>query len=310
MKTEKNGYLYLLITVMLFSTYEAVVKTLVNKIDPFQINFIRFLVGGLILFVFLLVKSDIKISMNDFFWLVGVGIINVVLSMSLMQLSLYMKGAQASVSAVVFSSNPIFVAVFAAIMDREKLSVNKIAGLFIGLIGILVIFEDKFITGFSDFKSPFFALLSAVFYGLYTVLGRRLSIRLGSLKMNAYSFIFGSVALLPLLLFFRIPVVRFDYSGLWQVVYLSVFVTGLAYLSYFKGLSIAGASKGSLVFFVKPALASAIAVIFLKEQMTVNLVIGTVLVILGITTVIYWNGFKEKIASNLKDFCIKWRINK
>ena len=295
MKAERSGYIYLLLTVFLFSTYEVVSKTLVNKIDPFQINFIRFLIGGVILFCFLLYKSDIGVSLKDMGWLLLIGAINVALSMSLMQLSLYQPNAKASVAAVVFSSNPIFVTIFSSLIDKEKVTMNKIMGLVVGMTGIIVVFSDKI--GAAGFKSPLLALFSAIFYGLYTVMGRRLSVRVGSLKMNAYSFIGGSLVLLPFLLIFKHPVLNFDYSGIFQVMYLSVFVTGLAYLMYFKGLSILGASKGSLVFFMKPVFASLIAVVFLGEKITLNLIFGTLLIISGIGIVIYWSAIKNWLVN-------------
>jgi len=36
------GYLFILVTVVFFSTYEVVSKTIIGKVDPFQINFLRF----------------------------------------------------------------------------------------------------------------------------------------------------------------------------------------------------------------------------------------------------------------------------
>lgn len=302
MKKDGLGYLYLFNTVVLFSTYEVVSKTLVGKIDPLQTIFIRFFIGGLLLFMLLLFKRDLAIAWKDFLQLFLVGIINVAVSMSLLQLSIYSAGSQASVVAVVFSSNPIFVSVFAAWIDKEKIRMYKVLGLLAGILGIAVIFMDKLRLDFSQLQSPLLALASAVFYGLYTVLGRKLSIRVGSLKMNAYSFIAGSIMMIPLLLALRIPVIRFEASGIYQMIYLSFFVTGLAYFTYFKGLAVVGASSGSLVFFIKPVLASVIAIIFLKEQPGINLFTGTALIVAGIVIVIHGNKIKEKISSKFAGF--------
>lgn len=296
------GYSYLLITVILFSTYEVVSKTLVGKIDPFQINFIRFLTGGAILFLLLLLKGDLKIGRKDFYGVIMLGIINVALSMSLLQVSLYIPGSKASVAAVIFSSNPVFVTVFSSVFEKEKLAPYKITGLFIGLAGIGIIFSEKLDMGGGNLLSPLLALLSALFYGLYTVIGRRVSVRIGSLKMNAYSFVLGSLCLLPVMLFYKVPLFTFDYSGIGQVAYLSVFVTGVAYLAYFKGLTLVSASSGSLVFFIKPILASLIAILFLREAATVNLFAGTCLVAAGIVVVVFWPQIRVKIVEKLQEF--------
>jgi len=286
LKKGVSSFFYLANTIILFSTYEVVSKTLVNKVNPFQINFIRFFIGGIILLAFLAVKKNVFIGLKDLGATALIGIINVVISMNLIQISLFMEGAKASVVAVIFSSNPIFVSLIAVLIDKEKINYIKLIGLIMGVVGIFAIFfEDISLSG-TDFISPLLAMLSAAFFGLYTVLGRKVSVRIGSLKMNAYSFIIGSLTLLPILAFFKMPVIRFDHSAMGQIIYLSVFVTGIAYLTYFKGLSIAGAGKGSLVFFVKPVLASVIAIVYLKEQAAASLFIGTALILSGITLVI------------------------
>ncbi len=294
MSKNTKGILYLIITVFFFSTYEVVGKNLSDRVNPFEINLIRFLTGGIILFVILFIKGDYKIGLKDFYRVLLLGVINVVISMSLLQLSLYLPGSKASIAAVVFSSNPIFVAIFAYFMDKEKMTVWKVMGLVTGLAGIGAIFINR--NGSADwFKSLILALLSAISFAAYTVLGRRVSVKISSLKMNCYSFIAGSICLMPVLLFnsklssilnagqnFR----PMDLKGIIEIIYISVFVTGLAYITYFKGLEIMGASTGSLVFFAKPVLASIIAVIFLNEQIGMNMVVGTLLVAAGITIVV------------------------
>lgn len=299
MKSSNFGYLFLINTIVLFSTYEVVSKTIIGKVDPFQINFLRFFFGGILLFLFSLIKGDIRISGKNLAVVVLLGVINVIFSMNFLQLSLNTPGAKASVVAVIFSSNPIFVAVFAALIDKERIHLYKIAGLIIGVTGIIVISINGLDIRGVNIKSPLMAVVSAVLYGLYTVIGRKVSSRIGSLKMNSYSFLAGSILLLPFLMFFNIPVMNFDSSAVGQVIYLSVFVTGIAYLTYFKGLTFIGASKGSLVFFLKPVLASIFAIIFLGEQITVNLVSGTALIIISILIILYWKEFKIKsVLSN------------
>lgn len=295
LKANRIGYLYLLSTIVLFSTYEVVSKTLVNKVDPFQVNFLRFFIGGILLFLILLVKGDVAIKPKELGYAAVVGIINVVFSMNLLQLSLSIPNSKASIAAVIFSSNPIFVTVFAAIIDKERIRLYKVIGLMLGVFGVILISINGMKSGALDLRSPLLALGSAVLYGLYTLLGGKVSSKIGSLKMNSYSFILGSLALLPFLIIFRLPVLKYDYSATFQLIYLSMFVTGVAYLTYFMGLSIVGASKGSLVFFLKPVLATIFSVIILRERVTVNFVFGTVFIILGITLVLYWNRFKEKL---------------
>lgn len=303
MKKDILGYFYLLITIIFFSTLEVVSRTLVGEISPFQINFIRFLIGGIFLFgVLLISKESICISKKDFLWVTLVGIMNVVISMNLFQLSLSNENAKASVIAVIISSNPIFVTIFSTLIEKEKIKLYKIIGLGIGILGIGIVFFQDIDMSQRDFRSPLLALSAAITFALYTVLGKKVSSKIGSLKMNAYSFIMGSIISIPLLIFLKIPIIKFESSLIIQMLYLAFFVTGVGYLTYFKGLEIIGTSKGSLVFFVKPILASILAILILKEKATFNLFIGSIFIISGIYIILFWEKIREKYLKRFYGF--------
>jgi drug/metabolite transporter (DMT)-like permease len=227
-------------------------------------------------------RENLKISKSDFLWVSAVGIINVVITMNLLQLSLYVPDAKASVAAVIVSSNPIFVSIFAALFDKEKINKYRLIGLAVVIIGIIIIFFNKLQISQINYMSPLLASASSITFALYTVLARKVSVRIGSLKTTSYSFIIGSAVLLIILIFMRRPIIGFDYSGMPQVMFLGFLGTGIAYFVFFKGLSIVGSGKGSLVFFIKPVCASILAILFLNEEFSLNLLFGTILIIFGI----------------------------
>ena len=49
-----KGYIYILITAFAFSTMEIVGKMISNQLNPLQMTFLRFFIGGLILLPFAL----------------------------------------------------------------------------------------------------------------------------------------------------------------------------------------------------------------------------------------------------------------
>jgi drug/metabolite transporter (DMT)-like permease len=276
-----TGAAYLLVTIVFFSTYEIVLRLIGDRVDPIQLNCIRFLSGGLILLIAAAVKGELAISRRNFGLCVLAGILNVFVSMSLINLSLRVDGASAAVSAVLFSCNPVFVSVFAAMLDRERIGAGKVLSLSLGVAGTVLISLGKLRSG-TGILGPLLAVTAGIVFALYTVLGRRISVRTGSLRMNAYAFTSGGLILLAGLLMTGKPVFLFDWSAAGWVAYLSVFVTGFAYLAYFKGLSLAGAGKGSLVFFLKPALAIILAIVVLGERVGPSVFAGIGLILIGV----------------------------
>ncbi|HYE12543.1 MAG TPA: DMT family transporter, partial [Patescibacteria group bacterium] len=67
-----------------------------------------------------------------------------------------------------------------------------------------------------------------------------------------------------------------------KVAYLGIFLSGIAYITYMEALKLLSASKGSMVFFLKPVLASTLAVVFLRESLSIKTVAGMLLVLTGI----------------------------
>ncbi len=283
---RNRGFIYLAVTILFFSTYEVVSKTVAGAIDPVQLNFVRFFYAGLLLLPLAirdLRRRQLALLPRDLLLLALLGLLNVGLSMNLLQYGINMT--RANLAAVIFSSNPLFVALAAAVLLRESLSLPKLAGILIGFIGVYLTFWGSIATGSEFYIGIALIILSALTYGIATVAGKGFTLRFGSLGMNAFSFLFGSIALIPLLWWRHIPLFTFNPSIWPQMLYLTVLVTALAYYCYFVGLSLLDTSLGATVFFVKPLLASLLAAAVLGERLTPGLAIGTLLVLASILLV-------------------------
>ena len=281
-KQNLPGLLCLLTTVVLFSTLEAVSKGILDRARAFQITFWRFLTGGLLLWVLCAVRRDIRIERKDVGAMVLLGFIGATLSMNLLQYSLSLPGTKASVVAVIFSSNPVFVFLFQSLKDRRRLTLRQWAGLGVCVLGLAALFMQDLFTGVGNPVALLLVVAASALYGLYTVRGRELAVKYGSLKYNAYTFIAGSVLMIPVLLVMKLSLIPTDMSILPTIGYLSLFVTGIAYWTYFTGLKKLGADKGSLVFFLKPPMATLVAWVLLGEMPGPALIASVALELAGL----------------------------
>jgi len=191
--------------------------------------------------------------------------------------------SNASMSAIVFSSNPIYIAFLSSLVLKEKINAKKMIGLVIGLMGVGVTFLTKQHMGEDFYIGILLVLMGAVLFAVYTVLTKKIVLEIGSLATNALSFILGCVTMLPWFIVGGVSPFDFSFGEVaWQILYLSICVSGIGYYCYFKALSMVDTSLGSMIFFVKPILASLIAIAVLGEKLTFNLVIGIVLVLIGV----------------------------
>lgn len=273
-----KGYIYLGITILLFSTLEVVSITLKSIINPMQLTFFRFLIGGITLLPCVFIKKE-KICFKDFLFFAELGLLNTVISMGSYQLAISM--GKASTTAIIMSANPVFVVLFSSVILKEKITKDKILCVLLGILGIILIMY-KGDSSEGNAMSSLLALIGSVTFALYTVLGKMKADNISSITMISLSAIFGSLFYIPILLYLKLPIFYLPMEGLIKILYLGIFVSGIAYITFMEALKILSASKGSMVFFLKPGIVAVLAAIFLGETVSFKTVLGMLLVISGI----------------------------
>ena len=278
----KRAYICVLITALLFGTMEVSCKIAANDLDPFQLTFLRFLIGGLVLLPFAIgqmKRRQVRLTGRDILTLTGVGFLGVTISMSLFQLSIVM--CNASTVSVLICVNPFFTMVFAHFLTDEKLNKRKVIILVIALAGIFFMLRHWDVQEGNSWAGMLLMIVSALFFGLYTVLGKVSQQKLGPMAQTSISFLLGAGFLLIMLLVTGRPVIAGVTDNVPIVLYTGVMVTGLGYYCYFKAIEMSDASTGSFAFFLKPAIAPVIAVIVLHEVILWNTVVGIILVLIA-----------------------------
>ena len=225
---------------------------------------------------------------------------------------------KASVVAVIFSCNPVFVMAFAFLFLKEEIHYHNIVSLILEVLGILIIINPLSIK-----LSPIgiiFTLLAAITFALYGVLGKKSTKKFGGEVVTCFSFIFGSLEMLILILIGHIPSISsslissnlnifanvplftgYNMSNILAVLYVYIFVTGLGYASYFKAMEETSANTTSLVFFFKPVLSPILAFIFIKEFIPLNMIIGILFIIIGSIFTIACNMISDKKSTTSED---------
>ncbi|EUJ30648.1 permease [Listeria floridensis FSL S10-1187] len=296
----KKGYLYILLATFLFSTMEIAIKISGSTFNPVELNFLRFLIGGIILLPLALKRwrnEERRFTLKTFGFFALTGFFCIVVSMTFFQLAIgYTK---ASTVAILFSCNPVFVLILAAVFLREKLTRLVVLSLFVSLGGILIIMNPF---SLSDPIGLTLALLAAVFFAVYSVISRygTKKWRYGGIETTCFSFLIGAFELGFLMLLSHIPSIanflstsgfavfsRIPFlSGVTlesmpMLLYLGVGVTGIGFASYFLAMEETSLTLASLVFFIKPALAPILALFILHEPITFETSAGILVILLG-----------------------------
>ena len=202
--------------------------------------------------------------------------------------------AQTSISSglasILNATTPLFTILVAGVfLSDERFSVLRLAGVAIGLFGVVVMIGTDALDGIgSSVWAQMFSLGAAVSYGFASVFGRRFR-RLG---IDPIQVAMGQVTMSSLMLW-PVAIVTdrpFDLAmpsvTVWGAMgVLSVICTACAYILYFKVLERAGATNISMVTFLVPVSAILLGILFLGETLHISHVIGMLLIGLGLIVI-------------------------
>ncbi len=285
----RSSYLMCLIAILFFSTLEFSGKLFDSQITPLTITGYRFFIGSLILFVPALYqyrKKKMQLKAIDFLKISLPGVLNIAVSMYFLQLGIYY--GKAVIAAILISSNSIFVIIFAQFLLHEKVSKGQLIGILIGISGLLLVIMGNSASGdvkvISVSLGILFSVLASITFALFTVISKKMIRTYSNTVFNAISFFSGSIVLLGLGVILKVDLnpVHSMKDGI-ILVYLGLFVSGLAYLLFFQGLKKLPASAGSMFFLLKPVFATTLAVLLLKESFSMLQGFGVVLILFGMS---------------------------
>ena len=299
MNRSRSGYIFIVLCAVIFSTMEVMLKTVHGVFAPMQITCLRFLVGGVLLIPFAvrsIRKKNAVLTRKDLGFFACAGFLCVVIAMSLYQMSV--TYTRASIVAVIFSCNPIFVTMLAHLLLHEEIHKNHIIALVLELTAALIIIDP--LHSSLDPTGALLAILSAAMFSFYSVFGKKRTPRFGGIAVTCLSFLFGATELVALLLFGRtaagaslygalglkifIDVPLFEnipLSALPALLYICCINSAAGFVCHMMAMEKTSAQEASLIFFLKPIIAPIFALIFLKEEIPLNMIVGIVCFLAG-----------------------------
>ena len=299
MNRSRSGYIFIVLCAVIFSTMEVMLKTVHGVFAPMQITCLRFLVGGVLLIPFAvrsIRKKNAVLTRKDLGFFACAGFLCVVIAMSLYQMSV--TYTRASIVAVIFSCNPIFVTMLAHFLLHEEIHKNHVIALILELTAALIIIDP--VHASLDPTGALLAILSAAMFSFYSVFGKKRTPRFGGIAVTCLSFLFGATELVALLLFGRtaagaslygalglkifIDVPLFEnipLSALPALLYICCINSAAGFVCHMMAMEKTSAQEASLIFFLKPIIAPIFALIFLKEEIQLNMIVGIVCFLAG-----------------------------
>ncbi len=316
-KNSKLGYFYLVLGIFTWSTIELTISEIHEESSPITINFLRFLIGGLVLLFYSLILGKNK-SLKLFVkaapkYYIPASILGLVIGMLLFTYGTTLTTS--SLAATIFSSNPIIIAFFIMFKKGETKNATKIIGIVLGFFGVFVIISEL---NFHDFTNSDYLLgnilvfLGMILWCVDILIGKEIInnpnlfkkrknvkspdeinevmqiddlIIIGNIEFNSITFLCAALCYLPLLFIPQemMTLQRLSVKAWLGIIYLGVVTAGIGYILFFKGLKMVDASKGINIFYLKPIFATLLAYLINGgDQLSNYLFIGIIIEIIAL----------------------------
>ncbi len=275
-------YLLLTLLALIWASAFFNIKIATYSFGPITIAFLRVFFGAIPVLLLCYLKGiKIEAFSKDWHWFAMIGFVNLVAPFFLIAYGV--KSVQSNLAAILMSTTPLSSTVLGHFYTKnEKFNFVKTIGILIGFSGIVFLFSDNLLINENNFISALLILLGSTCYVIGGVLTLKISKKRNE-NVTGSILIWATIILLPLVGFVEQPwqlMPRLDSTI--SVIYLGLVSTGIAWLLRFRILVKNGLIFQSQVSYLIPIFGTILSYIFLKELVTIKVLISLIAVVVGI----------------------------
>ena len=287
MNSQTKAHLGLLGTNLFFAINYSAVKYFTSNhyAGPFGLNIIRIGIS-LILFwiLFLFNPAKKKIYKKD----IPAFLLCALTAIALNQM-LFIKGLSLTFpihASLLTLITPIMITIIAARVLRERITIAKLIGLFLGVLGALLLITTRETSAPGDniLLGDILVISSAMAYTFYFILVKPLMQKYSSLHVMRWVFTFGFFMVLPLSTkeFSNITWDVFTIKDWGLLFFITIPGTFFAYIFNVYGIKTLSASTAGAYIYSQPVFAVIVSMIFLKEHLSIYKILAALLIFGGV----------------------------
>ncbi|MFP7471413.1 DMT family transporter [Niallia taxi] len=287
MKNTLLGSLYLILASSIWGGMYVVVKVVVAVIPPLELVWMRYMVAILaLLLIGLLTKQKWRIEKRYILLIIAIGIIGNTISIVAQETGTMLSTAQ--MGAIITSSTPAFMVIFARFILKERLTIKKAISVCLATVGVVLIVGIGNMS-VSNTLGGVSLVIAALTWALMSVLVKRVPSDYSQIVVTTYATLVALVLLTPFVLP-RLSAINFSeltHPTIWGgLLYLGVISTAGGFLLWNRGLQMLNASSGGIYFFFQPVVGTLLGWLLLGERIGIMFWIGSFLILIGVLFVI------------------------
>ena len=283
MEKRKNILLLILLGCIWGSNF-LFIRIGVRDIKPMTFTSLRLFIATLVFYIVLkLTGKNLRIPKELIPLLILTGIVDAAIPHFLIAWG--EQYVESGVTSLILATSPFFTLIIAHfLLQDEKITMLKLFGIGIGFFGVFVLLYNHLTYSSKNLLvGEILILIASIFYALGTILIRKVSEKINFLKASFYFMLFASIFSLPFVFILENPAAtRLTISACLSVLYVGIIGSVLGYSIFFYLIDKTGATKSSQIGYITPIFATFLGIVFLKESFTINLLIGSLLILFGV----------------------------
>ncbi len=276
---------------LIYAANYSIMKTITpSLVQPFGLVVIRVFSAA---FLFWIISPKEEIIKKDYFKFSLCALFGIALNQMF-----FIKGLSMTFplnASVIMTTCPIMVLLTSSIILKEKITLLKTLGIFLGFTGAFLLFTNggKDFQG-ANFLGDIFILLNALSYGIYLVIVKPLMEKYNPLTVIKWIFTFGCFYVFPFGIqdFLDIQWIDFNSNNILAIAYIIIFTTFLTYLLNGWALKHVSPNIVGYYIYLQPILATIIAIYFRGDPLTLQAILFSSLIFIGVFLV-SWNSKKR-----------------
>ena len=257
----------------------AFMRVAVPALGPLWLAFSRVALAFVALFALSLARRSIPPLSAHWRGYLMIGAVNSALPFALFCFA--EQYISASAAAILNATSPFFGALIAALWLGEALTLRKIAGMALGLAGVVVLvgWQPEPLSGMMLWAT-LACLAAALCYGIASVYAKQRMAAVPSAAIALYSQLAAAIVLAPALCLVPAPGPLTPLVAA-NVLALALASTAFAYLLYFRLIATIGPARALTVTFLIPLFGVLWGVLFLGEPFAAHTLSGCALIVAG-----------------------------
>jgi len=284
------AYIEVTFAVLVWGASFIATKLALRDLAPVTVVWMRFAIGVLILGVATGIRKQVSLpKKQDIFYFCLLGFLGITFHQWLQSTGL--QTVQASTTAWIVATTPVFIAILSWIFLRERLLWLQITGIILATMGVLLVVSKgdlrALFSGHFGTTGDILILISAPNWAVFSILSSRGLKKYPATQMMFYVMAIGW--LLTSILFLSsgnvADIRHITSSSLIGVGFLGIFCSGMAYIAWYDGLQALPASQIGAFLYLEPLVAVLVAWAVLGESLIPISLLGGAVILLGVRLV-------------------------